>query len=86
MKILLADETKTEVLAEGTLESLLHYWNENKHELCDWMFEGDYPTEEEKEAATKELAEWLEYEPRTLDDLKRTFRALDLSWWTLEVK
>ncbi len=86
MKITLNDNGNITTLVEGTEKELLQYWSENKNDLCSWMLEGDFPTAQEQKEATEDWEEKMDFEPQTMDDLKRVFRELDHDWWTLSIE
>lgn len=86
MKIVLNDDGRISTLAQGSEEDLLKYWDQSKRDLCSWMLEGDFPTAEEQKEATEDWEDQMNFAPQNVDDLKRLFKELDHSWWTLAVE
>lgn len=85
-KLVLFDDGKITIEAEGTEKEILKFWEANKSDYIFWLNESDWEDENGENQDKENFDRALEAAPQSLEELKRIFdNELNYSYWKMEI-
>ncbi len=85
-KLVLFDDGKITVEAEGTETEILKFWEANKSDYIFWLNESDWEDENGENQDKENFERALAAAPQSVEELKRIFdNDLDYSWWKMQI-
>lgn len=85
-KLVLFNDGKITVEAEGTEKEILKFWEANKSDYIFWLNESDWEDENGENQDKENFDRALAAAPQSLEELKRIFdNELNYSYWKMDV-
>lgn len=85
-KLVLFNDGKITVEAEGTEKEILKFWEDNKSDYIFWLNDSDWEDENGINQDKESFEQAMTATPQSAEELQRIFdNELDYSWWKMDV-